>query len=252
MESELFGYEDGAFTGAKRGGKMGVFEMADGGTIFLDEVGEVSHEMQLRLLRVLEAREIMRVGGSCIRSVDVRVINASHRPLKELASTGRFRMDLYYRLAMLSIVVPPLRERPEDIPLLLDRVLDQYGKPGRVVSPGMLRTLGRHAWPGNVRELLSLVETYLVLLESQEADEALFSEIFREATAAGARPPEASRLEESLADSGLTLKQGLERSRLSQIRRMVGLCGGDKNEAARRLGVSYTTVWRALHEHGLG
>jgi propionate catabolism operon transcriptional regulator len=253
MESELFGYDDGAFTGAKRGGKMGLFEMADGGTIFLDEVGEVSHEMQLRLLRVLEAREIMRVGGTCIRSVDVRVINASHRPLKELASAGRFRMDLYYRLAMLSIAVPPLRERQEDIPLLLDRVLGQYGKPGRVLSPKMLKALGRHSWPGNVRELLSLIESYLVLLEGQEADESLFSELFREAVAAaGARPPEECRPEESWADSGLTLKQSLDRSRLSLIRQMVGQCGGDKHEAAGRLGVSYTTVWRALHEQGLG
>jgi transcriptional regulator, propionate catabolism operon regulatory protein len=248
IESELFGYEDGAFTGAKRGGKIGLFEMADGGTIFLDEVGDVSPEMQLRLLRVLESREIMRLGGSRIRTVDVRVISASHRPLLELVRSGAFRQDLYYRLSTLKVTVPPLRERLEDIPSLLEKPLSRYGKSGRSISQGMLKALGSHGWPGNVRELMSMIETYLVLLEGQEANEALFREIFRESSAAvGSQPPEADP-----ADAGLTLKQSLERLRVSHIREMVGRCGGDKNEAARRLGVSYTTVWRVLHEHGLG
>ncbi|RXE61443.1 hypothetical protein ED352_14855, partial [Muribaculaceae bacterium Isolate-002 (NCI)] len=123
IESELFGYEEGAFTGAKRGGKAGFFEMAHKGTLFLDEIGDISEEIQLRLLRVLATREVLRVGGKRMYPVDVRVICASNKPLLQLVQAGLFRMDLYYRLSTFKLSVPPLRRRLEDIPILLNDLL---------------------------------------------------------------------------------------------------------------------------------
>jgi transcriptional regulator, propionate catabolism operon regulatory protein len=237
IESELFGYEDGAFTGAKRGGKLGLFEMAGAGSIFLDEVGSISYEMQLRLLRVLEAKEIMRVGGSRIRPVDVRVVCASHEPLPNLVAAGAFRQDLYYRLATLKIHVPPLRERLQDIPELVGRLLAQQGKPPGVVSPAMYAALARHDWPGNIRELMALIESYLAVLDADAPDEAAFNDILAEAVC------QAGRI---AADAEDTLKGSLERARAQAIREAVERCGGDKKEAARRLGISYPTLWRIL------
>ncbi|MDR3043366.1 MAG: sigma 54-interacting transcriptional regulator [Desulfovibrio sp.] len=242
IESELFGYEDGAFTGAKRGGKMGLFEMADQGTLFLDEVGEISHEMQLRLLRVLEARELMRVGGSRIFSVDVRILSASHQPLLELVRAGRFRLDLYYRLSTLKLSLPPLRERAEDIPLILKKLLQRYEKPASIISADMLQTLNKYPWPGNIRELLALVESYLLLLDKPEADPALFHAILREnrqPAGPGAQPiPE--------WDPSRTLKENLEAARTQFMRQAVQYYGGDRQLAALKLGISNTTLWRTL------
>jgi len=244
MESELFGYEDGAFTGAKRGGKLGLFEMAAGGAIFLDEVGEISHAMQLRLLRVLEAKEIMRVGGSRIRPVDVRVISASHEPLLELVRAGAFRLDLYYRLSTLKISVPPLRERPGDIPLLLGKLLGQYGKTARVISAGMHDAMRRHRWPGNIRELLAMIENYLIVLDGEDADEAAFAAIFDD-VAGQARGPSPG---EALLHPEASLRDSLERVKAEMARQAVRLFHGDKKAAARRLGISYPTLWRILRE----
>lgn len=246
IESELFGYEDGAFTGAKRGGKVGLFEMANQGTIFLDEVGEVSHEMQLRLLRVLEAKEVLRVGGSRIRSVDVRVICASNHPLIDLVEEGKFRQDLFYRLSTLKISVPPLRERLEDIPILLEKALRQYGKPRSAVSPAMIEALRRHNWPGNIRELLAMMESYLILLDGTGPDEILFREVFKETTPA-MRPPRQGRV---LLEPGQTLKENLRRAKSTLIRQAVTFRDGDKEAAAKDLDISYTTLWRALHQDG--
>jgi len=246
IESELFGYEDGAFTGAKRGGRMGLFEMGEGGTIFLDEIGEIRHEVQLRLLRVLEAREVMRVGASRIRNVDVRVLCASHRPLMELVEEGRFRLDLYYRLSTLKIAVPPLRDRLEDIPDLLEGLLSRYGKPQTVISPAMRRALSRHPWPGNVRELLAMMESYLILLDKPEPDEDLFEEVFRENAVdmphrreGGLRPV-----------PGASLKENLRQARVRLIRQAIAQHGGNKDAAARDLDISPTTLWRVLQGDG--
>ena len=244
IESELFGYEDGAFTGAKRGGRVGLFEMADQGTIFLDEVGEINHEMQLRLLRVLEAKEVLRVGGSRIRSVDVRVICASHRPLMDLVEEGTFRQDLYYRLSTLKISVPSLRERLEDIPALLEKPLRHYGKPLKAVSPAMLEAMRRHNWPGNVRELLAMMESYLILLDGIGPNEDLFREVFKENTPATRLPCQAG----ALLKPGQTLKENLRRAKASLIRQAITFRDGDKEAAAKDLDISYTTLWRALHE----
>ena len=166
LESELFGHEKGSFTGATAR-RAGMFEKAHGGTIFLDEIGEIPHFTQIRLLRVLEEREIIRVGGTEIIPVDVRVISASNRNLSELANKGTFRRDLYYRIKVLEIKVPPLRERPEDIPLLVDRLARLYVKennlPPRQFDEKTKAYLSQMPWYGNVRELRNFVESTLAL-----------------------------------------------------------------------------------------
>lgn len=157
LESELFGYEEGAFTGARKGGKPGLFELAHQGTIFLDEIGETPLPLQARLLRVLQEREVMRIGGTRVIPVDVRIIAATHRPLERLRTEGAFRDDLYYRLNVLPLVIPPLRERLEDIPYLADALWRNLARqrvwPYRKLSADVFAHLCRYTWPGNVREL---------------------------------------------------------------------------------------------------
>jgi DNA-binding NtrC family response regulator len=171
LESELFGHEKGAFTGAAER-RLGRFELADGGTLFLDEIGEIPQATQVKLLRVLEEREFTRVGGTQSISVDVRVIAATNRPLREHVEEGAFRSDLYYRLNVLNIYLPPLRERPSDIPLLVRRFVreltEQHGRPWAGISAEAMELLVEYPWPGNVRELRNLVESMVVLSHGQE------------------------------------------------------------------------------------
>jgi DNA-binding NtrC family response regulator len=166
LESELFGHEKGSFTGAAER-RIGRFELADGGTIFLDEIGDVPPSTQVKLLRVLEEREVTRVGGTQVIPVDVRVVTATNRPLKESVERGFFRSDLYYRLNVLSIYLPPLRERRTDIVLLVRRFVQefsqQHGREFRGITPEAMQALVDYAWPGNVRELRNLVESMVVL-----------------------------------------------------------------------------------------
>jgi DNA-binding NtrC family response regulator len=160
LESELFGHEKGSFTGAV-GQRKGRFELANGGTIFLDEIGEMTPPMQVRLLRVLQERRFERVGGTDPIEVDVRVITATNRDLERLVRKGKFREDLYYRLNVIRIELPPLRERPEDIPLLAEHFAAKYAKPGqpsKPIAPEAMDALLRHPWPGNVRELENAIE----------------------------------------------------------------------------------------------
>lgn len=170
MEAELFGYEKGAFTGATER-KAGKFELAAGGTILLDEIGEISLPMQAKLLRVLQEKEIQRIGGSMVTRIDVRVLAATSRNLEKEVAEGRFRLDLYYRLLVFPIFIPALRERKEDIPLLIDHFIRYYsaktGKPARLVSNPSLQKLMQYDWPGNIRELQHLVERS-ILLDSAE------------------------------------------------------------------------------------
>ncbi|HET7838913.1 MAG TPA: sigma 54-interacting transcriptional regulator [Rectinemataceae bacterium] len=161
IESELFGYEEGAFTGAKKGGKAGLFELADGGTIFLDEIGHISPKVQSRLLRVLQEKEVLRVGGSEIKRIDVRVIAASNEDLLESARRGGFREDLYFRLKMGLLRIPPLRERASDIPLLIEAFMRSEGQSGVEIASEVLIAFGDYDWPGNVRELRNLL-TYML------------------------------------------------------------------------------------------
>ena len=165
MESEFFGYEQGAFTGASGNGKIGLFELADGGTLFLDEVGELSIPIQSKLLRLLQDKEVRRVGGEKSISVDIRIIAATNRDLKAEVAKGTFRKDLYYRLFVVPIALPPLRERKEDIELLTKHFLDIFNKQynmKKTIGPEAMGIMERYQWPGNVRELRNVVERLVV------------------------------------------------------------------------------------------
>ncbi|MBP2674153.1 MAG: modulated sigma54 specific transcriptional regulator, Fis family [Deltaproteobacteria bacterium] len=241
MESELFGHVRGAFTGAVKD-RVGRFEMAEGGTLFLDEVSEIGMHLQAKLLRVLQEREYHRVGETQGRKADVRVISATNRLLKERIGGGLFRDDLYYRLNVVSIVLPPLRERKEDIPVLVEHILsrsrEQRGGARRSFSPLAMQALLEYAWPGNVRELENAVERARICSRGEVIEEsALPAEIRRRgaaargATAFGERAqgPDSERLKEALA-----------------------CCGGNRTEAAARLGVSRVTLWRRMKQLGIG
>ncbi|HWW75285.1 MAG TPA: sigma-54 dependent transcriptional regulator, partial [Pyrinomonadaceae bacterium] len=171
IESELFGHEKGAFTGAAAR-RRGKFEQADGGTLFLDEIGDMSANVQAKLLRALEERRIERLGGNESIPVDVRIVSATHRPLEQEIERGGFRADLFYRLQVVTVEIPPLRERREDIPLLAEtfarQAAERYGLPPRTLAPATLRRLVEYNWPGNVRELRNAVERSMILAEGGE------------------------------------------------------------------------------------
>ena len=171
LESELFGHEKGAFTGAI-GRKEGRFELADGGTLFLDEIGDISPALQIKLLRVLQQKEFERVGGVSTLKVDVRLVAATNRDLASEVKSGKFREDLYYRLNVVAVTLPPLRQRKGDIPALVSHFIEKYGKAYgkeiRGLAPGTLNALLAHDWPGNVRELENVVERAVVLAKGQE------------------------------------------------------------------------------------
>jgi PAS domain S-box-containing protein len=171
LESELFGYDDGAFTGAKKGGKKGQFEIANNGTLFLDEIGDMPLSMQSKLLRVLQEKEIQRVGGQKSITVDVRIIAATHRDLEMLVEEGKFRQDLYYRLNVIKIEIPPLRERKEDIPLisqsLLKKLEGKFYRKGIELSTVVEERLMEHSWPGNIRELENVLERSINVLDGK-------------------------------------------------------------------------------------
>ncbi len=171
LESELFGYEEGSFTGAKKGGKIGKFKAADGGTIFLDEIGDLPMNMQVKLLRVLQDREIERIGSNYSEKIDVRVIAATNKDLDKMVAEGMFRLDLYYRLNVVSIKIPPLRERKEDIPILSKYLVEKISKAENVrvdkISEDTLEYLKNYDWPGNVRELENILERAINFLETE-------------------------------------------------------------------------------------
>ncbi len=171
LESELFGYSPGSFTGARREGKPGLIEQAHGGTLFIDEIGDVPLELQVKLLHVIQERRIIRLGAVTPKSVDIRIVAATHRDLEAMVAEGRFRADLYYRLNVVPVTIPPLRERPEDIPVLARAFLDKFCARYRVertLTPEAVSRLVAYSWPGNVRELENLVERLVVTLDDRE------------------------------------------------------------------------------------
>lgn len=195
MESELFGHEKGAFTGASNG-RAGRFEVAEGGTIFFDEIGELPVTLQVKLLRVLQEKVYEKVGGTKPRTTNVRVLAATHRNLEEMTRSGGFREDLYYRLAVIPVEIPPLRKRPEDIPLLIDFFIRRWEEEGRgdpvTLSAGAMNALVEYEWPGNVRELENVLERLLVLSGGEKVDISdLPEKIGRSATLLSAPEPKA-------------------------------------------------------------
>lgn len=242
LESELFGYEEGAFTGAKKGGKPGLFEMAHTGTLFLDEMGELSPATQLRLLRVLENKEIIRIGGNRLIPIDIRVISASHKSLPELVRAGKFRADLFYRLAVLRLEIPPLRHRVADIPLLIEPILRNYGRDSSCLTEGIIEAMRQYHWPGNIRELRAVMENYLVMLGGAPADEALFCGIL--ADWARDTVPASSEFQWTVGSGDL--KTQLDETRRRIVQETMARCGFNKKKAAMSLGISYHTLWRIL------
>jgi transcriptional regulator with PAS, ATPase and Fis domain len=235
LESELFGHVKGAFTGAVKD-RIGHFEEAHGGTLLLDEIGDISPEVQLKLLRVVQQREVERVGESQPRRVDVRLLCATHRDLGQLVDQGRFRADLYFRLNVFPMHVPPLREHRSDVPLLAQHFLAHSGSAacpqGRAVTTSAMKMLQAHAWPGNVRELQNVIEFACVMAGKGPI-------------APGHLPPAVRRFD--------ALENGKDREEASRLELSAALaaCQGNRTRTAERLGISRVTLWKRMKRYGL-
>jgi transcriptional regulator with PAS, ATPase and Fis domain len=226
LESELFGYVDGAFTGARKSGKPGVFEMAKGGTIFLDEIGELPINLQGKLLRVMQERSVMRLGDDKIIPVDVRFIAATNRNLIQEIKNGRFREDLYFRLNVLHLTIPPLRERKEDVVLLARYFLEKHGtNPDSILADQEISALNEYDWPGNIRELENMMERIAVIGDSSNTLELIQKHI-----------------------SELNQLNNSEKKPLTpeMVEQALQISNGNKTEAAKHLGVHRSTLWRFL------
>lgn len=252
LESELFGYDEGAFTGARKGGKAGMFEMAHKGTLFLDEISEMTQANQVRLLRALQEKEIFRVGGDRVVNIDVRIIAASNRDLFRMASEGLFRRDLYFRLNILPLHIPPLRERKDNIPLLIahfaaKRRRFDIAKKAKKFPPAVLEALNQHNWPGNVRELENVLDRIFTLDDGSEPFEDLLLRIITRH-----RQWQHARQRQTTApDGSLTVPLGsmaaMERYILeAELQRY----NGNKKALADALGISRVTVWKKFKEYG--
>lgn len=237
IESELFGYDRGSFTGAVKEGKAGLFEKASGGTLFLDEISELPVNLQPKLLRVIQEREIVRVGGSKVIPIDVRVISSSNKNLLHQVEQGLFKEDLYYRLSVLELKIPPLRTRKEDIRLLVSSFIQQNNKWMNThyigIEPSALTLLESFPWKGNIRELSNIIERVMVLSDEYVITEANIRLIMN--IAIEDQIPSPSAAQPSLKDYEQTL-----------IEETLRRCNGNQNEAARILGISHSTIWRKL------
>ena len=254
LESELFGHEKGAFTGAVAR-RQGRFELADGGTLFLDEVGDLPLDVQVKLLRVLQEREFERVGGVETVKVDVRLVSATHRDLERLIHEGKFREDLYYRLNVFPITMPPLRERPGDIALLVEHFIAKYaqttGKAVRGADVSAIAQLAAYAWPGNVRE--NVVERAMILATSDvltTADLDFGRRQFQPSGAVVASAP-ASGSGAVSAESGRSLYKRLSEQERNEIVAAVDQAQGNIAHAARALGINRSTLYYRMRKHGL-
>ncbi|PLR86791.1 sigma-54-dependent Fis family transcriptional regulator [Bacillus canaveralius] len=245
FESELFGYEAGAYTGASKGGRPGKLELASGGTLFLDEVGELPLDMQVKLLRALQEKEIYRIGGQAPKKVDVRIIAATNRTLENMIEEGKFRSDLFYRLNVFSIDIPPLRERIDDIPYLIDHFFKdltlKYSKPIPAVHKEALNRLSCYHWPGNIRELRNLVERIVILNESNEITEKDISLLLPKTK------------DYSTPSGKIVLTLSLEKERLEKERILQTLqkTYGNKSITASELGMSRATLYKKMRKYGI-
>jgi DNA-binding NtrC family response regulator len=247
MESELFGYEKGAFTGANVS-KPGKFEQADSGTAFLDEIGDVPGHIQVKLLRILQEREFERLGSNLTRTVDVRVIAATNADLRAALEQGTFREDLYYRLNVVPINIPPLRERKEDIPFLaihfIEKLANELGSPVRELSPGAMDKLVSHSWPGNVRELENTIERSMVLASGPVLGA---NDVRIEAPRESRIAAPGAAQSQALLPEGVTLEQWEQ----MMIREALRRANGNKSQAARMLGLTRNALRYRLSQMGL-
>lgn len=244
FESELFGYEKGAFSGASNKGKAGMFELADGGTIFLDEIGELPLNVQSKLLRVLQDGEVIRIGGVTSKKVDTRVISATNKDLKELVSLGKFRDDLYYRLSVVPIYIPPLRERIEDIPGLLFYFFNKYNKKygkNKILKKECIKYLESYEWPGNIRELKNLAERLVVTCEEEVIDLKLILMILGK--------PENDNCYD-MSNEFMTLTETILKVEKNLLERVLEKHHTTR-KAALELGISQPTLVRKCQKHNI-
>lgn len=243
LESELFGYVEGAFTGARKDGKTGLFELAHSGTIFLDEISEISPALQSRLLRVLQEKEVIRIGDDKITPVDIRVIAATNRNLYEQVEKGEFRKDLYYRLNVLELEIPPLRDRMNDIIQLVQYFIadksNKLGKKIKGIDNDALKKLTSYKWPGNIRQLENIVERSIVLCKKNKIDINIILEATDGMTILETQ--ENKKNDKKVLNKGMLKKHEVE-----IIKRVMEEVDGDKKLAAKKLGISATTLWRRL------
>lgn len=249
FESELFGYEEGAFTGARKGGRKGKFELADGGTIFLDEIGDMPLATQAKLLRVIQEREVDRLGSEKRIKVDVRIIAATNCDLQKMIGEKRFREDLYYRLNVIPITVPPLRDCPKDIPLLAKNIWRQLSiKNGifhkRLTSQAFLE-LQAHRWKGNVRELKNVLERALIIVQQNEITAQTLQNILieNEARTASAH--------DSLDETQFSLTTLVENTEKRALKQALRASEGNRSKAAKLLGISRPLLYKKMHKYGL-
>jgi transcriptional regulator with PAS, ATPase and Fis domain len=242
LESELFGHVKGAFTGAIKD-KKGLFEVADGGTLFLDEIGETSPSFQVKLLRILEDGTFRRVGGTTEHRVNVRIIAASNKDLASLVPKGQFRRDLYYRLKVIPIYLPPLRKRVADIKPLAEHFVSHYanhmGRRHSSLSAPAINRLQAHTWPGNVRELENAIERALIFCQGEEIQPA-------DLPLEACMPPVEGF--ESAESSGDMTMETMEQV---HIRKVLEQCQWNRSRAARELGIGYNTLWRKMKRYGI-
>ncbi|WP_227937914.1 sigma 54-interacting transcriptional regulator [Alkalihalobacillus deserti] len=235
IDSELFGYEEGAFTGAKKGGKPGLFELAHQGTIFLDEISELPIHLQSRLLRVLQEKEIVRIGGDQIMPIDVRIIAASNKSLLDCIKEGTFREDLYFRISVLQLLIPPLRDRHGDITKLFQHFIKKHAHLSAILDSRDLELLTSHHWPGNVRELENVAERFLVLCQNEALTKKGVQEILHKALHIN-----------DLVSLEVEKPQNTLVSEKNRIEQTLIQTKGNKEKAAELLGISRTTLWRKL------
>ena len=247
MESELFGYEEGAFTGARKEGRIGYFELADKGTLFLDEIGDMSNNMQVKLLSVIQNRKFMRIGGSTEKSVDIRIITATNKDLVKLINNGKFREDLYYRINVLPIYIPPLRERKEDIYLLVHALLPQIclllGRKEKVVSPDAMSYLLTYDWPGNIRQLENVLERAINICEGDliTRQDVHLDMVCSKAETMANRPFSAEKIQ--------PLCQAVDDFEKEYIENTLQFCNNDKNLAMQMLKIAKTTFYKKLIQY---
>jgi len=250
IESEFFGHEAGSFTGATKM-RRGKFEEADGGTLFLDEIGELTLEAQVKLLRVIEEGTFCRIGGNHPITVDVRVMAATNRDLAAMVAGGQFREDLFWRLHVLSLTVCPLRDRPEDIPLLVEHFVEKYASSSGArlpaVPPRTMELLRSYAWPGNIRELQNCIYSATIVCEGGILDPASLPERISKGVSQAAGELTASRL----ASLAQTVAQATEKAEKEAIQETLLKAGGNREKAAELLGIGRTTLYRKLKQYGI-
>lgn len=245
LESELFGYAEGAFTNARKGGKPGVFEMATNGTVFIDEISEAPLSVPVKLLRVLQEKQFSRLGGDSLLSADFRLITASNKDLGQLIASGEFRQDLYYRINILELQLPPLRERPEDIMVLIHHLLQQQNK-HLTFTPDAVNCLQNYEWPGNIRELQAVIYRLIVLLEGDTLDKAVLQQISH-------LSPPCHQGVSLVADLAVVADESdlLKKQEKQLIASVIEKTDGDRTKASAILGISPTTLWRKLKQHNI-